>query len=433
MMENIKTQIFSLLKKKAMKNGVWLYLLQIFNTIVPLLTLPYITRIMTTDKYGSFSIALNIYGYLQVLVEYGFGLSATRKMVQYENDIKQADKLFSKVFFSRIFLSSLGVAISILYAFIFKYEIDQCICLLIMALCSYGYCLQLNWFFQGIQDMKYISITSILGRTVSVICIFVFVKSSEDLFIYAICTAILPIFSGIIGFLIANKKYGLSFAKVRFCEIWNELKDGFLVFTASLSSKVFGAIGITFLGILGSKSEVGIYSAVQKIPNLMMLAWAPIAQVLYPISSKKMGDSFIEGKKFVLKTRRYILALFIIGTAFISIFSNLIVKIAFGEEYAQHSYWIIPLLGWLIFSINNNFLGHQILLGGGFDKEYSKCFQIGIIITVVMNFVFIYFLGGDGACVAPLLSELCLTLLEIRQIHKIDKKRCSLEIMDNLS
>ena len=69
----------SLLRKKAFSNGVWLYLLQFFNAVIPLLTLPYIVRILDTENYGIFSVALNIVIYMQVFVEYGFGMSATRK------------------------------------------------------------------------------------------------------------------------------------------------------------------------------------------------------------------------------------------------------------------------------------------------------------------------------------------------------------------
>ena len=72
--------IKKILKRKSVKNGAWLYLLQIFNTVVPLLTLPYITRILGAKQYGIFSIAINVIGYYQVVVEYGFAMSATRKV-----------------------------------------------------------------------------------------------------------------------------------------------------------------------------------------------------------------------------------------------------------------------------------------------------------------------------------------------------------------
>ena len=73
-------RIRGLVERPSVKNGMWMYLLQLFNTVIPLLTLPYVTRILGRDGYGLFSIALNFVGYLQVVVEYGFGMSATRKV-----------------------------------------------------------------------------------------------------------------------------------------------------------------------------------------------------------------------------------------------------------------------------------------------------------------------------------------------------------------
>ncbi|MCI1524616.1 MAG: oligosaccharide flippase family protein, partial [Lactobacillus crispatus] len=68
------------LSSKVVNNGIWMYLLQLFNTVIPLITLPYITRILGTEKYGIFSTSFNIVGYLQVIVEYGFAMSATREI-----------------------------------------------------------------------------------------------------------------------------------------------------------------------------------------------------------------------------------------------------------------------------------------------------------------------------------------------------------------
>ena len=74
---------------------------------------------------------------------------------------------------------------------------------------------------------------------------------------------------------------------------------------------------------------------------------------------------------------------------------------------------------WMIFAINNNFLGIQILLGSGKDKEYSQCFQIGVVFTIILNFIFIYFFQGNGASWAPLISEVLLSIMLIRKIKKI--------------
>ena len=204
-------------------------------------------------------------------------------------------------------------------------------------------------------------------------------------------------------------------------DIWTEMKSGWYVFTTQLSSKVFGAIGITFLGLFAPNEEVGIYSAIQKIPNILIYAWTPITQVLYPISSQKFQDSFEIGEQFVERSKRIFLPVFgLIAVAF-TIFAKFVVQVAFGAEYVVKFYWIIPLLWWMVVAIWNNFSGIQTLLASGHDREYSKCFQIGVVITIILNFMLVYLFKGDGACMAPLLSELALGLMLKREVNKLKK------------
>lgn len=414
-------KIRNLLKYKSVNNGIWLYFLQIFNTVLPLLTLPYITRVLGATEYGVFSIAINIVGYMQVVVEYGFGMSATRK-VALNKQHNHINKLFTTVLVSRIILLLLCSFVVCVYFVINQSSIKQCICLIVLLSSLLGYCVQQNWLFQGLQEMKYISIVNIVARTISVVLTYSLVKSPDDLFLYCLLYAIAPCISGGLGFFLAKIKYHVCFVKITLEDIVNELKMGWYVFTTQLSSKVFGAIGITFLGFFSTDLVVGIYSAIQKVPNIMLLIWMPISQVMYPIASKKMEESFENGIRYVYRFRKIFIGLFAIAALIVAVFSKTLVTIVFGAEYAQYFYWILPLLVWMLVSINNNFWGIQILLGSGHDKEYSKCFQIGVVCTVVFNLLLIYFEGGLGAAWAPLFSECILGITLKREINKI--KEC---------
>lgn len=418
---NEKMKVF--LGKASVKNGMWMYFLQFFNAVIPLMTLPYITRILGAEQYGIFSIALNIVTYLQVLVEYGFGMSATRKIALAEK--KDLSKLFSSVLYARSFLLFVSLMISLSYNFVHKSNTQLTISLAILLICLLGYSVQMDWVFQGKQEMKYISIVNIISRTISVIGIFAFVRTAEDLFLYCFLYSVSPLLSGFVGLFIAKKKYKLNLRKLHMHEIYNEIKDGWFVFTTQLSAKAFGAIGVTFLGIFAPPTEVGIFSAIQKIPNIMILAWTPISQVVYPISSQHFKNGWKEGTEFVYKVRKYILPFFLVGGLLVNIFSKDIILILFGSAYAEYFYWVTPLLLWLIVAINNNFMGVQILLGSGHDKEYSESFQIGVISTVLFNLVLIYFFKGTGAAIAPIISEGILGVMLYIKIKKINKQNIS--------
>lgn len=413
-----KRKVNILLKSQAMKNGLWLYALQFFNTIIPLVTLPYITRILGAVQYGVFSIVLNIITYVQVVIEYGFGLSATRR-VAIADEEDNLNKLFSQVFFSRCLLftiSMLGLSAYLVCSNISHIEKK---CYLVLGFMLVGYCFQMNWLFQGKQEMKFISVTNVVSRMISTVAIFIFVNDSSDIIVYCMLYSLSPLLSNVLGMIIALKHYSIKIVVVSFKDIINALKEGMYVFFTQLSSKVFGSIGITFLGIFSTKYEAGVYSAIYKIPYMIILLWSPLSQVLYPISSRHLMDSFNDGYYFVLKVRKYIILIFALCGVIIFLLAKPISVIAFGEEYAPYYYLVYPLLIWVLMGINNNFLGVQILVGSGNDKGYSKCFQISVVVTVVLNMGLIYLFDVIGASLAPAISEMVLMVLLYSQIKKL--------------
>ena len=109
----MRKSLKKVLKSKVVENGVWLYLLQIFSTLAPLLTVPYIVRVLEPAQYGVFSMSLNIIGYLQVIVEYGFAMSATRK-VALNGDQEKINKMFTTILFARIMLFSFSILLQYL-------------------------------------------------------------------------------------------------------------------------------------------------------------------------------------------------------------------------------------------------------------------------------------------------------------------------------
>ena len=153
----------------------------------------------------------------------------------------------------------------------------------------------------------------------------------------------------------------------------------------------------------------------------MILLWTPIDQVIYPITSKHYKNSFSEGQNFVKTVRKKILPIFILMALAIGAISKPTVQILYGSEYSPYFYWLLPLLAWLIISIDNNFGGVQNLLGSGHDREYGEAFQIGVAATIALNFFCIWLWGGMGAAIAPLVSELFLNILLRRKTAGIVK------------
>lgn len=414
-------KIKSLLNTKLFKNEVWLFVLQVFNTIVPLVTLPYITRVLGSTNYGIFSIALNWVTYFQVIVEYGFGYSGARKVSIQQGDIQP---LYSRIITARLMLFIASYVTMSIISLIARIDVRRYISMNILFLIIIGIAFQLTWLFQGKQDMKYITIVNAISRLLSVVLVFLLVKQKTHLYIYCVCYSATFILSAAIGVTLAKRRYGLRvrFSKLR--DAVDELKDGWYLFISQAMARIISAVGTTVLGAVATASVIGIYSAIYKLPYIMVLFFNPFSQALYPHVSVKFASSFNEGKTTVRKAATYIMPLFVIGGFFICVFRVLIIKIAFGSEYLEYDLITIPLILWMVLSVANNFLGVQFLVASGNQKAYSLAVTIGAVTTVVLNIVLGVIWGIYGVSIAAAVGELTLTLMLINKVRTTIKQLC---------
>lgn len=218
----------------------------------------------------------------------------------------------------------------------------------------------------------------------------------------------------------AHKMYGL---KVRLCSLRNAkhaMKDAWPLFISQAMAKVLSGFGVTVLGTLASSSAVGIYSAIYKIPYTMALFFNPISQAVYPDVSVAFNSSKENGYKRVKKIASPVITLFVGAAIVIAIFNHPIVWILFGNEYVSSSLILIPLSMWFVLSIINNFLGIQILVASGHQKQYSKAFTISAICSIAMYIVLGKIWGIFGIAFSTFLAELILTILLIFNVRKKD-------------
>ena len=414
-------RVKKILASKLTINGLWMLALQGFNTIIPLLTLPYITRILSTSAYGEFSIALNWVSYFQVVVEYGFGLTGARRAATNKNK-DDLDTVHSNIISARLVLLALCVAIFAVLILVTKAAETQIICMLVLFLMVFAIVFQQNWFFQGIAEMKNITIINVISRTISVVLIFLLVKKPDDLFLYCFLYISNYLISSLFGCVVVWRKYNVKFRLPKFCAIKQEIIDGWPLFVSSAMTKIFGSIGITILGVIATKEAVGVYSAINKIPYVLTLLFAAISQALYPFMCNSFEVSFKNGVTNVKKYGLPVFSVFALGGLLIMATNSLIVKIAFGPAYTGSSTLLIPFVIWVLFGIINNFLGIQTLVASGHQKEYSTAFTISVVIMLILMVLLGKLFGAYGIAYASMISEISLSFLLILFIQKVMKR-----------
>lgn len=411
-------QMKSAMKSKLVQNGGWFFALQIFNTVIPLITLPYITRILSKTAYGEFSLALNWVGYFQVIVEYGFGFTGARMTATRKSD-DELKTIRSIIVSARIVLLIVSLALFFLVISFSRANSQFAMCMLMLFLMVVATAFQQNWFFQGMEELKSLAIINITSRITSVVLIFVFVRKTEDLLLYCFLHVSTTVISSIIGNIIVSRKYNVGWERTNIRAILIELKKAWPLFISAAMTKIFANIGVTILGIVSTSEIVGVYSAINRIPYVLICLFSPISQVLYP----RLCKSFLEGFGCgVKKTKKYatpVLAFFIACGGLIAVFHKPIVRVAFGAVYEDYAMLVIPFIVWVFISIVNNFLGIQILVASGHQKEYGKAFSISVMIMLPIMAVFGYMYDAYGIATASMCSEGILTFLLLKDIIRI--------------
>ncbi len=405
----------NLLKNKTIQNGLWLYVLQFVNTVLPMLTIPYVTRMLGAEQYGYYSLALNWTTYLHVIVTYGFDMVGSRFVAQNKDDSEKIKYYVSSVVSAKLLLTLLSAFILTFLLILGDFSKIQCICTILLFGSVVGESFKQTWLFQGMQTMKNITIISSLARIISTICIF-FLVHEDGLFIYCILYSISGLFVGVVGILISRYKLGIRFVRVPPSLVMQRLKEGFLIFTTNVMSKVFTGFGITVLGIVGNATQIGIYSAIYKIPSILVSCFAPISQALYPSICLKYQKDYKKAKELALKIGAFVVCAFMVGSIVILIVKEWVVGVAFGIEYQEHSMLLIPFMIWLCISIANNFLGTQILIASGHSALYSRAFTTGMISLVCLTVCMGYTYQMYGIAYAQVISEavlLCANIIAV--------------------
>ncbi|MCH4184182.1 MAG: flippase [Eggerthellaceae bacterium] len=408
--------------KKLFNNGIWLLALQAFNVLVPLLTIPYITRVLGAEQYGSFSLALNWIMYLQVIVEYGFTLTGARKVAIIGDDHEKLQKCYSNILTSRLFLLAITCILLILICVFAGGPNGIATCLIFLFPIVIGTALQQTWLFQGKQDMKFITLINAFARTISVGLIFLLISGEGDTNLYCILYSFTYIFSSVLGLLLSRLKFNLHVIMSSRENVVSELRDGWCLFTSAAMTQVFGGIGVTILGMVEGTFEVGVYSAIYKIAYVMIMMGSAVGQAIYPHCSILFSESCKKGFTFLKKFALRILPVFASLSILIIIFRYQLTNCLFGSEYIDYSNLLIPFIIWVFLSVLNNILGIQMLVASGHQREYSLAFMFGVIASVLSNIGFGVAFKLYGIAFAGAFGEFILTLALLYMIHSLTKK-----------
>ncbi|WP_299229528.1 flippase [Sulfurihydrogenibium sp.] len=346
-------------RKRLIENFLSLSVLQIANYILPLVTLPYLVRVLGPEKFGLIAFSQAFIGYFMILTDYGFNLSATRDISINRDDKEKVSEIFSSVMIIKLALMIISlILISVIIFSIEKFRKDWIIYYLTFGMVV-GQVLFPVWYFQGMEKMKYITFLNILAKVIFTVAIFVFVNEASDYMYVPLLNSLGFIIAGILGLWIVLRDFEISFKFVGLKELKRQLKEGWYIFTSEISGDIYGRGTTIILGLVSNNTIVGYYSVAERVMKAVTGLSQPFAQALYPYIMRTKFNSFETVFKY-----SFIGSLFI--SIFLYLFSELIME--FFKVHNKDAFLTLKILSIALFFTFLNVIKQPYIYACKMDK-----------------------------------------------------------------
>jgi polysaccharide transporter, PST family len=406
-------------RKKLISNFISLTILQGLNYILPLLTVPYLMRTVGITNYGLIALGQALNMIFVTVTDYGFNLTATKQISIHRDSKKDVERIFSSVLTVKVLLMIVCFTSMIIIGFFIPpFKEDPLFFILFFGI-SLGTVLFPVWFFQGIEEMKYITFLNISSKVIFAVGLFIFIKGTEDMMYAPILLSAGHIVVGILSLFIIGTKYKVRYRLPSLEQIQYQFKQGWSIFLSNAAVSLFTSGNTVLLGLLGTKTHVGYFSSAEKLINAASSAVHPIAQTLFPHISKLAEESKEKAIIFIQKSLKIVLAVTVPITLVTVIFADLIVTLFYGQHY-EETVLTLRLLSVLPVVIGvNNLLGVQTMVTLGYNKEFSRILIFSSIQNAIVACALIPFYGYLGTVIAVLTTEFSITVRKYLFLRKV--------------
>lgn len=371
------------MKNRIAINTAMLFLMNIAKLIFPFLTLPYLTRVLSVDGYAMVSYVKTTMQYMQLIVDFGFMLSASTAIVNAAGDKRRIGEIVSNTILSKLFLTAVSfVALCVLCATIPLLREN-----LLYTLLSFGTvalsAFLVDYLFRGLEQMQEITFRFVLMKGLATGLTFVFVHSDMDVLWIPVLDIIGTVVSLILVWL-RVKKYEIVFVAPKLSVTWAQLKDSLRYFVSDIATTAFGALNTMLIGILLTTDQIALWSVAMQIISAVQAMYFPIINGIHPEMVRNKSLSLIK------KTCKIFMPIVLVGCLAMFFLSDTAILIVGGDKYLPASPILRMLIPVLLFSFPGMVIGWPALGAIGRVKEtttttiISAIFQCGGLVVLIL-------------------------------------------------
>ncbi len=407
------------MEQKSLKKNAFYSVLKVFLSLVfPLITFPYASRILLPDGIGKVNFANSIISYFILIASLGIGGYATREAVKVRDDKQALTKLFKEIISINLICCLIAYILFFIALFTVPKFSDYRSLLLVCSIKIIFSVIGIEWVFTANEEFKYITLRSFFIQLLSLVYLFVFVRTKEDLIHYAIFGILTAVGCNLLNFFFVIKY--LDFKYKTKLEFSKHFKAIIIFFGMTIVTSIYTMLDTTMLGFLSNDTEVGYYTASTKLGHMVLSILTAITGVLLPrltnYASKNEKSNFDE---LIKKSSNIITLLSIPMTTGLIILSKPLILLLSGHDYlpAVPSMQIISPI--IIFISFGSLIGVQILPAIGKEKIAFYSYIAGALTNITLNLIFIPKLGAFGAALGTVFAEFIVTLIQVIYIQKL--------------
>ncbi len=397
-------------QKSIKKNYIYNVIYQILIIIIPVVVTPYISRVLDPEGVGQYSFSLSLITYFTIFASLGFGTYAQREVAKHQNDKQKQTIVFWEIFLCRLIPVFLSLMLNFILAFCGVY-CQYTNLMLLFSINIIAIAVDITFFFQGNEEFGKLVVLNLIIKILGTVGIFVFVKSFDDIWIYALLNSLVLIVTNLIMWLLLRGKL----IRIRICELqpMRHLRGSLRLFIPALAVSLYTVLDKTLIGfITHSDAENGFYEQAEKIVKMSMTLVTCLGTVMIPRNSYEIEHGNVEQ----VQTNNYnaIHFVWLLGMPLMAgniLIANNMIPWFLGENFCQ-SIILMQVLSGLILIIGiSNVIGLQYLLPYQKDRQFTFAILIGALVNLCLNIPLIHFFGALGAAWSSILAELTVTLI----------------------
>jgi PST family polysaccharide transporter len=393
--------------------------IQMANYILPLISVPIIARILGPEKIGVINFIQAFITYFTLLINYGFNITAVRRMTAVSDDNEKRSMVFSEVFFSQLLLFLVSLAIFLLCMIIVpEFHKEWEVSVFTFALCIATLLTQ-EWLFQAMQELPKMAILNFFSKLASTALILLVLHKQADYILYAFLFSAVQIVVAAISFIWSMKRYCLRLYRIPVSACISLILGEKTFFLSVVVINLYTTTNVVLLGFMTNLQNVGYFTAAQKISSIIVMVFIiPFRQAFFPHVSKALKQNRDEGISIAKKLLPVIVwPAFLIGLI-TTIFSKQIILLIYGYKF-EPAISVLQILAFLpLIKGLSNIWGLIVMMNLKLDRLYFKVTIASAITGILLNILLTPTYAYMGSAVALLLSEAIGALLIFFYLQK---------------